>query len=53
MQRRGVVQAYAQREIAALASRREPCAAAATGAGGERVADARGRDRTAVSITRS
>jgi hypothetical protein len=53
MQRRWVVQGHAQREIVALASRREPCVAAATGAGGERVADARGRDRTAVSIIRS
>jgi hypothetical protein len=39
MQRRGVVEGHAQREIVALASRREPCAAASTGAGGERVAD--------------
>jgi hypothetical protein len=38
-QRRGVVEGHAQREIVALASRREPCVAAATGAGGERVAD--------------
>ena len=46
MQRAGVGQGHAQRETVALASRREPCVAAATGAGGERVADrAHGRVR--------